>query len=464
MNAIAAGSRRTGAWLGVLYTLLATALGGWAFLTILRFEDTVLAHEEVLSHAGWARVQVERLRANEEHAAVEARSFLLTGYAPFLEERGLARRRLLATAQALRERLDAEGQELLARVLAAEAQLQAIFDRAVELRRRQGHGRGALGATFVATQQHEREALRAHFAALEVHQAQVVGQAHAASQRKATRALRELVLVAVCALSLATALAFLLARAFHDVRRREIDLARVNEDLDAFAGRVAHDLRSVLAGLPLLAAAVRRVGEHDHSPAALADRLDRLTKRSKGVIDGLLAFSRAGQLPLSEQTASADAVAADAIDDLSPLAQAEGISVDAELSPTRARCPPALLHVALMNVLSNAIKYSAGALNKVVRVRTSSEGGRCVVSVADSGPGISPDALPHIFEPFYRAPGSRGEGAGLWLATVRRIVEAHGGGVEVASQLGSGTVARLWFPVVTNGAAEHADAPAAHAG
>ncbi len=82
-----------------------------------------------------------------------------------------------------------------------------------------------------------------------------------------------------------------------------------------------------------------------------------------------------------------------------------------------------------------------------MRVRTRVDGLRCLVEIEDSGPGISPEALPRVFEPFFRAPGTRAEGCGIGLATVRRIADAHGGTVEVRSELGRGTIARLWLPV-----------------
>ena len=436
----------TGAWLAVTCALLTACLGGWAWLTMSRFEGTARTSEALYFHHGAARTEVERLRAAESTAAVEGRSYLLTGFQPFLEERARARRRFQQISGELRGRLDDHGRQLLGRIDAAEAELDATFERAVAMRK-SGAEPSALGAAFVASQQDQRRAVDQAFTTLRAHEESLLAAAHERTQEMARRSLFELTQVATCALLLAGALAFFLTRAFRAARRHEADLALLNEDLDAFAGRVAHDLRSVLAGLPILAATLRRSSDPEGPAVVAAARIDQVTKRAKGVIDGLLAFSRAGQAADDGSSAQAAEVAADAIDDLSPLAQAGCISVEADLEQASARCAPALLHVALMNLLSNAIKFSAGQTERRVRVRTRSEAGRCVVAVEDSGPGIAPEALPHVFEPFYRAPGSKTEGVGLGLATVRRIVEAHGGGVDIQSTLGRGTVAKLWFPI-----------------
>lgn len=431
-----------GFWLGG--ALLALLLAGWARLSISRFEGTAAAAEEVFAHHGAARTDIERLWASEEAGAVEGRSFLLTGFDPLLLERSAARRRFLEVAARLRGRLDDEGRRLLVGLSASEAELDATFERAVVMRRTSPR-QDSVGAAFVASQHEQRQKLEAGFGALRLHEDRLLAEAREAARLQAARAVLELAQVAGCALLLAVALAFFLARAFLSLQKHQAQLALANEDLEAFAGRVAHDLRSVLAGLPILAATARRPGA---DVEATAGRLDRITKRAKGVIDGLLAFSRAGQAPDAKASASAAEIAADAIDDLLPLAQAQGITVEADLEEAHARCEPALLHVALMNLLSNAIKFSTGKAAGRIVVRTRRAPGRCLVEVDDTGPGIAPEALPHIFEPFYRAPGAKGEGAGLGLATVRRIVEAHGGGVEVHSALNRGTIARLWFPFV----------------
>ncbi len=109
-----------------------------------------------------------------------------------------------------------------------------------------------------------------------------------------------------------------------------------------------------------------------------------------------------------------------------------------------------LLMVVFRNLLDNALKYTAPG--DQVEVRASDDGHTAVVEVADSGPGIPTEDIPHIFEELYRGAnaGSAG-GSGLGLALVRRIVALHGGSIGVRSRVGQGTVMTVRLPVAPEG-------------
>jgi two-component system OmpR family sensor kinase len=105
-----------------------------------------------------------------------------------------------------------------------------------------------------------------------------------------------------------------------------------------------------------------------------------------------------------------------------------------------------LLSLALLNLVDNAMKYTAPGDRIEVRARESS--GMVVVEVADTGPGIGPDDLGHIWEELYRSPDARTvPGSGLGLALVRAVVERHGGTVDAETRVGHGTVMRVQLPV-----------------
>jgi two-component system OmpR family sensor kinase len=104
-----------------------------------------------------------------------------------------------------------------------------------------------------------------------------------------------------------------------------------------------------------------------------------------------------------------------------------------------------LLTLAFVNLVDNAIKFTGPGGRIEVRAREAA--GRVVVEVADTGPGIGSDELPHIWEELYRGPRGRAvPGSGLGLALVRAVVERHGGSVGVESRMGQGTVVRLELP------------------
>jgi signal transduction histidine kinase len=106
----------------------------------------------------------------------------------------------------------------------------------------------------------------------------------------------------------------------------------------------------------------------------------------------------------------------------------------------------------LLNLLSNAIKFTPAGGK--VTVATKMENDRLVLSVADTGIGIPADALPHVFEKFFRVPGqSKGAGTGLGLAIVQEIVVAHGGTIACESRPGKGTEFRIRLPALRESSA-----------
>jgi signal transduction histidine kinase len=107
-----------------------------------------------------------------------------------------------------------------------------------------------------------------------------------------------------------------------------------------------------------------------------------------------------------------------------------------------------LLRRVLDNLLENAHKYSPRA-DRPITVRLSGEGDIVVFEVSDRGIGIKPEDLENVFKPFFRVDRSRSRGAGgvgLGLTLAKKIVEAHGGSIEVRSEPGVGTTVRVVMP------------------
>jgi signal transduction histidine kinase len=148
----------------------------------------------------------------------------------------------------------------------------------------------------------------------------------------------------------------------------------------------------------------------------------------------LLAFARAGQPPDANASSSVRRAVSEAVDDASELrslVQAEVIvDVPDELE---VRCADSLLYTVVANLLTNALKFVEGRPRRQVRIAARQLESLCELVVEDSGPGIPAEARSRIFQPFYRAPGAKGSGTGIGLATVERIVDAHGGRISVQS-------------------------------
>jgi two-component system sensor histidine kinase BaeS len=126
---------------------------------------------------------------------------------------------------------------------------------------------------------------------------------------------------------------------------------------------------------------------------------------------------------------------------------AKGIAFRTHTEPTPMQGDGRRLEQVVDNLLSNALRYTDPGGTVELHVRASM--GTCIVEVRDTGIGISPEDLPHVFDRFWRSDRSRSRatgGSGIGLAVVRELVRAHHGRVELRSELGHGTTARVILP------------------
>jgi two-component system phosphate regulon sensor histidine kinase PhoR len=172
------------------------------------------------------------------------------------------------------------------------------------------------------------------------------------------------------------------------------------------------------------------------------------TERLARLVEDLLSLSRLDRIPLYLQPVNLRIAAEEAISALFDAAEQNHI-VPIFQAPTdlpRVLADPDRIRQVFLNLLDNAIKY---APHSTVTIRLTPETGIVQVEVEDSGPGIPPQDLPHIFEPFRRGeqvtPGSRGTGLGLTI--VRAILDQHQAPISVRSELQQGTTFRFSLPV-----------------
>ena len=221
----------------------------------------------------------------------------------------------------------------------------------------------------------------------------------------------------------------------------------------AFLGGVAHDLRGPLGALKLSLAAV---GETDPGPAArrpleIANRqISRMERMVADFLDS--AKIDAGQLELRLQVLDARTIVTDVAEQLRGTSDKHELVVTTPAHRIPVRGDLVRLEQVLVNLLSNAIKYSpdGGTIQlSVERVHDVA-----IIRVADPGIGISAADQQRLFEPFRRVGFSQGTipGVGLGLFVVRRIVEAHGGQLEVKSALGAGATFSVSLPLVATAA------------
>jgi len=214
-------------------------------------------------------------------------------------------------------------------------------------------------------------------------------------------------------------------------------------ELEAFAGRVAHDilnpLNAVMLALDLLDRGVPLERAVPRARASLG-RVHRIT-------DALLSFARAGARPEGPASCFVEPVLAGVIRDVDAGAGHPPVTVEASLDDVKttcAACLPGVLASIAGNLVSNAIKYiDRDSPERRVRVRAWVRGGRVGVEVEDTGPGIDPKLQRTIFEPYIRGEHHAQPGIGLGLATAKRLCEAHGGHIGVRSERGKGST--FWF-------------------
>lgn len=272
--------------------------------------------------------------------------------------------------------------------------------------------------------------------------------------------------VSTVAVALAMVVSLLIAFQVTRVLKRQEDtisaqlgeLNRRNQELDAFASRVAHDLVAPLSPLKGYLTLARR-GAGDDKVKELLTQAESSTARMTELVEALLNFCRAGKTR-EGAVGELDTAVSTILLEVSQAAAAAGVKLERDLqSRVLVRCPPQLLQSIAQNLLSNAVKYSAGRPEARVDVRVSRVSQEAVLEVSDNGPGMTSASVALLFQPFFRAPEMRGTpGHGLGLATTKRLVDAHGGSIAVHTREGQGTTFTVRLPLA-DGPAHDGAAP-----
>jgi heavy metal sensor kinase len=223
--------------------------------------------------------------------------------------------------------------------------------------------------------------------------------------------------------------------------------------LRRFTADASHELKTPLT---VLRAGVERAITTPNLPpealAALEEALQEI-KRMTELVDALLTLARAdeGIAPLHREPVDLRAIVEEARETGELLAEEAGVHMEVAVppEPVVVAVDGSRIRQLLLNLLTNAVKYTPAGGS--VRMQLAAADGRVTLTVADTGIGIAPGDLPHIFDRFWRADSARtrtGErpGAGLGLAICKWIAEAHGGQIEVASRPGRGTTFTVTLP------------------
>jgi heavy metal sensor kinase len=216
-----------------------------------------------------------------------------------------------------------------------------------------------------------------------------------------------------------------------------------------FTADASHELRTPLAVIMTQTQLALLRARDPHEYRETLQTCQRAAGRMATLVNSLLELARvdAGEFELTMEECDLAAVATDALALIAPLAREKGAVLKSAVQPVKTKADPARLSQVVVNLLNNAIQHNAGAVEVSLSLERS--GDEVLLRVADNGVGIPAEALPHVFERFYRADKSRSgarNGSGLGLAISQAIVQAHGGSIRAENQNGHGAVFTVSLP------------------
>jgi signal transduction histidine kinase len=440
-------SRQRGSQIALAVTLGTAIVGAtsvWSIRRILHDDLRTSAQAETV-------IDVAKLRGRADRLGSRARGYLVTGAPTTLEQWRDDRRVFLTALDHLLVRSRGATRAGLEAVRGAAVAYGEALAALMESRRQLGTS-PEIARGFEESVQPRRAELDAAWDHLVGSEAGQLDKLESAQERAASFVAMVSSGVALGSLGVAIGLAFLLRRAFRSLEAKQArleqmsaQLHRSNLDLEAFASRIAHDLRSPLAPITLTASRLRQASS-DPAIIKAADRIARCAHRASAMVEGLLDFSRIGRSRGDAITDARTAVKT-TLDEFAERITAASISLQTDLGRSEVACGESLFRQVVANLVGNAVQLLVGRETRRLAVRLFPQGDVCELEVEDSGPGIPREALGRIFEPFYRVPGSAVTGTGLGLAIVRRIVDAHDGSVDVTSVVGQGTTFRVTLPI-----------------
>jgi signal transduction histidine kinase len=251
--------------------------------------------------------------------------------------------------------------------------------------------------------------------------------------------------VALVLLAIVGALMLAALRRERALVARQIELLdERNRELDAFAGRAAHDLRGPLQPIRGYAELLMTDEECAPDARAMAARIRQGVDKLSSVIDDMLELSRAGRPPPGEAELRA------AVEEVLAAHEVElrGAEVKTDCPSVRVACAPGVLQQVLRNVVTNATKFRSHTRPLTLTMSGVVDGDEVVLRVVDNGVGMDEESAARAFEPHFRGRADReSPGHGLGLAIVARAVRAVGGEVALVSAPDAGTTITLRLPL-----------------
>jgi len=239
----------------------------------------------------------------------------------------------------------------------------------------------------------------------------------------------------------------LIAERERQMRHAMTQLEERNRELDAFAARVAHDLRGPLTAINLAAAQFKQRAVYEEGTGEV---LQRAVTRMETMIHDLLTLSRVGG-QAKGMTCEMTNVAAGAQEDLMSKVEAAGGTLQIDVAPSTVSCNKGLLRQVLWNLGENAVKYRRPDVPLRLEIYGHAAPNTYELIVSDNGSGMSPWVARQAFEPFFRGKdGESTQGTGLGLSVVKRVIDACGGTLSLESEPGQGSTFTIHLPLAVS--------------
>ena len=440
----------------------ATAMAGGAAATLLLAAGMMLtigrldavASEQVMRLRAEEQqiTLVERLRWSGEVVVSAGRGYLLTG------DQALLDRLLTATADFERERIELTNGSSSPSNDLFEAEVASNADRFVRVQRSLVSSRQRYDSGAALLRRFERELLPLQYdleasldRLVEHYEAALEGiYAAAASERDnlAVRMYAFLFLLGLTGLVVTWFFAGRVARAYR-AEQKALDLAReALASRDELMSIIAHDLRNPLGAIALKAAVVSTVGASE-AVQREAKSIENITRRMESLIGSMLdvATIEAGRLSVRQEACAVEALLREAGEMFNSFAASRGIRFVQRGDGTGVRVNADRERVlqVLSNLLGNALKFTPDGGEIGLSMERCD--GMVRFAVSDTGPGISSEHLPMLFDRYWRPQGSGEKGTGLGLFIAKGIVDAHGGRIWAESEPGRGTSFYFTLPI-----------------
>lgn len=442
--------------------LIAVVVNGLVALSSFRL---LVMRERLISQSRGTEVRIATLESQLLDAENSQRGYLLTGDP-----------RYLSSYTAARAAIETEVEQLQALIATDDAQQQRVItlkpiintklaelQQGIDLRARQQTD-AAIAVLGSAASTQTTAALRARLSELAAAEQQQSGNWLRLADRRLTETqittlvatLADILLVLAFFIFVRRSLAAREQHLRHEQQARAT-AERAVELRDQFLSIASHELRTPVTALLTTVALLERRFQSDHVQDDLQQQgfavLERQLARLEGLIATMLDISRIdrGQLQLASETVDLVAVVRTLIEEVQPTTESHTIEVVAAEPALLVRGDRLRLVQVVLNLLQNAIKYSpqGGPLT----VALERDGEWASLSVTDRGMGISQEALPRVFDRFYRAPSVRSEhisGLGIGLYVTREIVALHHGEITASSTEGAGSTFTVRLPLLTS--------------